>query len=242
MFGFEINMQVQLININKISFKSQNVPIEPFSIKAGQDELFVKELTSFDLVPEAERYNISKFFIDNFIDGSEDPEWKMLSVPENGNLYEKQIVKYKDFMCELFAGKDKNRTILLSRNPSGDVKAGIIAFSFVNEIKGLDDPKSFYIESIAVDKAYRNKGVATNLINKILETTTGIFSDALLTGYNKAVPLYKKLGFKTLNTKNQQIALILKEIIKTRDDIPDYTTFMTKILDPKAQRWWKRLL
>lgn len=78
-------------------------------------------------------------------------------------------------------------------------------------------------------------------MEKTMRSAKNAFTDAVLTGYNKAVPFYKKLGFKVLPKDTKQKKYFYKELQKERDDIPTYTQIMYKPLQEKSQRFYDRI-
>ena len=221
------------------SFGSVNCPVKSFQIQTTADELVVKEMTAADCEAQVETYKLAKFFTDNFIDGSVDPSWMRYKDPENSDCYKIQIKNMMHFIHHVFAKDDGNSTILVARDSENNVRGGIIGCGF-DEFKGLEDPKTYYIDSFAVDKAFRKNKVGTILMNKSLETTKGLFTDAILAGYNKAVPMYSKFGFKLMDISNPEARAVFERVRKERGDIPKYTQLMELTLDENATRWWKR--
>lgn len=222
-----------------VNFCSKNKPIKNFKIDTSKGPLIASEIQDISLYSEDEIHNISKFFIDNFINGSTNPGWKKYLSPKNNDKYENRIKKFEVFLKNLFVKDDGNTTVLLAKNEQGDCKAGIIAFKF-DDIKGIEDPKTLYLDSLAVDEPYRRNGIASILMKKVLASSKDVFTDALLTGYNKAIPLYSKLGFTMPDITNPQINAIMNVVKSDRSDIPRYTKLMSKILDVNEKRWWER--
>ena len=230
------------------SFGSLNSPIKNFRINTPMGRLYVQEIRlkekSIDFA-----YKISKFFNDNFIDGSTDPLWKKYLKPEKALQYHGKNQRYANYLKNLFKNDDGNTTILLARDGKNDIKAAILTLSY-NETPTLKDSKLFNMEALAVDKAYRNQHIGQRLIEKVLEsarktvnkkTGTPQFSDAIMTGYEKAVPLYKKLGFRELEQDTYKKRLFYKELTKERDDIPQYVKLLYMPLDNTAQRFYERV-
>lgn len=226
-------------NSTCICFGSRNKPIAPFEINTSKGKLSVSEINSIESCSKEELYDISKFFIDNFMESSTNPGWNVYKNPANKDLYGKKLKAYENALIDIFAKDDGNTTFLIAKDINNKVGAGVLAYSY-KEIKGLEDPKTFFIRSVAVDKKYRRNNIATILMNKTLDTTKGIFTDALLNAYNKAVPLYLKLGFKKPNMRNPVVKIVADRVCEHCSSVPRYSKFMTKILDKNSTRWWKR--
>lgn len=236
-----MEIKVNRINIkqNQTCFGSKNKPVEPFEINTKQGKLFVKEMNADNYFPKEDASNLVKLFIDNFIDGSTSPRWRKYKNPANKEKYETLIQKYTGYIKHLLVNDDGNTTILMAKDSKNNIKAGIISMNY-NEIRGLEDKKTFYLDALAVDRQYRNNNVATTLINQALETAKNIFSDVVLIGENKAVPLYTKLGFTRPDTTNAKINAVVEKIQKSCADVPRYRKLMHKVLNPQETRWWER--
>lgn len=239
--SWQMKINVQNINTNQslTCFGSKNKPVEAFEIDTKQGKLFVREMNADNSFPKEEANNLVKMFIDNFIDGSGSPRWKKYNHPANKEKYETLIQKYTGYIKHLLVNDDGNTTILVAKDSKNNIKAGIISMSY-KEVRGLEDNKTFYLDALAVDRQYRNNNVATTLINKALETAKGIFSDFILIGENKAVPLYAKLGFTRPDTTNAKINTVVEKIQKSSADVPRYRKLMHKVLNPEETRWWER--
>lgn len=236
-----MEIKVSRINTtqNKACFGSKNKPIEPFEIDTKQGKLFIREMNADNYFPKEDANNLVRLFIDNFIEGSGSPRWKKYNKPANKEKYETLIKKFTGYVKHLMVNDDGNTTILVAKDSKNNIKAGIISMS-CKEISGLEDNKTFYLDALAVDRQYRNNNVATTLINQALETAKGIFSDVVLIGENKAVPLYAKLGFTRPDTTNSKINTVVEKIQKSSTDVPRYRKLMHKVINPEENRWWER--
>jgi len=225
----------------KIAFGSDNHPIDPFEINTSQGKLFVKEF-KFQEINRSKKdvCAMSKMFVDNSIDGSIDPNWKRLAEPACKKKYDSQVVKCMNFIRELLKNDDGNSTVLLARDSQNSIKAGLIANSF-DEFEGKIDSKTLYLDSLAVDSKYRHNNVGTILLNKPIESSKGAFTDAVLTAYNKAKPMYEKLGFQELDLTNPKIRAISEVMEEINPEIPKYVTVMSKPLTENTSRWWQRV-
>lgn len=237
-----MKIKVHRVNIkqNQTSFGSQNRPVKSFTINTPQGKINVSEMKTQENYSEEEIHSISKFFIDNYIEGSTNPGWKKYAKPANKDQYEKRVLSFADFLKKVLKNDDGNTTILVGKDNTNKVRAGIIGFSFTN-IKGLEDSTTYYFNSMGVDKQYRGNNIGTILMKKTLNTTKGIYTDALLTGYNKALPLYSRLGFTRPDITNPQIKAVVEKAIGNSTIIPKYAKFMHKVLNPKETRWWERV-
>lgn len=227
-------------NNQYINFGSKNRPVKSFKINTSQGELIVNEMKPNEVHMEEEFHNMGKFFVDNLIDGSTHPGWKKYLRPKNKNKYENRINEFSKFFNDLLKFDDPNTTILIAKNNKDEIKAGIVACRYY-DIKKIEDSKTLHIYSLAVDKTYRGKGVATVLANKTLDAAKGFFTDAILMSYNKAIPLYSKLGFCRPDATNPQIKSIVDIFTAENASIPRYAKLMSKIIDKKDSRWWERM-
>lgn len=214
--------------------------IKPFEINTSRGNLFFKELKPKDSKSTNQVHNLAKFLINNFIDSSIDPDWNELQNLANKDYYKNVIEDYETFIKAILKNNYGKSTILVAKDTKKHIKASIITFEF-NEFKGIEDPKTLYLHSMAVDKEYRKNNIGKILIDKAIEKDKETFTDVFLTAYNNALPFYKKLGFEQLDTTNPKIKIISDKIQETRTDFPQYVTFMSKTLDKNATRWWERI-
>lgn len=233
---------------NRISFGSLNSPVKNFRIMTTRGKLHVQEVRLKEKSHEF-AFKISKFFNDNFVEVSTDPQWKEFLKPENKLQYYGQNQRYANSLKNLFKHDDGNTTVLLARDGNNNIKAGIISSTF-RETPALSDSQLFYIDALAVDKDFRGENIGKRLLDKVLDSArkTGtqknnksLFTDAVLAGYENAVPFYEKAGFRELSCDTYKKALFYKELKKVRDDIPKYARLMYLPLDETAKRFYDRI-
>lgn len=231
--------KVCILNINP-NFGSSNNPVQPFTIKTSQGKLYVKELKAEDCSKNKTMYKVSKMMVDNFAEGSNDPEWRKFLEPQNQKLYLNQIKLMIKANKEIFMLDDGNTTFLVARNKKGAPRAGLILCGF-KDIKGVEDPLTGYLDTLVVDKAYRGNNVGKTLLQRAEKNAKGVFTDIYLEAYNRAVPFYESLGYKKLDLMNLKFTKIIKKIMLERDDCPKFVTLMSKAIDDKAMRWLDRI-
>lgn len=227
-------------NNQYINFGSKNKPISPFKINTTQGELVTKEMKTNEIYTDEELHSMSKFFVDNLIDGSTHPGWKKYLKPNNNYKYENRINEFVNFLKFLFKEDNPNTTVLIAKNNNNEIKAGIVAFRFYH-IKKIEDPKTLYVYSVAVDKSYRNNGIASIMMKKVLSAAKGFFTDTILMAYNKAIPLYSKLGFSKPDVTDPKIKPILDIFTSESTSMPRYAKLMSKVIDKKEIRCWERM-
>ncbi|QQS45151.1 MAG: GNAT family N-acetyltransferase [Acidobacteriota bacterium] len=85
----------------------------------------------------------------------------------------------------------------------------IRAFSKENQGYGYID-ENFPELSIAILPEYRNQGVGTHLIDKLISETTGKYPGVSLSVSfdNPAVRLYKRFGFEVVDQKTQSLTMV----------------------------------
>lgn len=226
----------------KTSFGSKNRFIRPFQIDSSQGPLHVCELKSLDSLSEQEQFNLTKFFIDNCLESCTDPSANRLRGPSGRNKLIAFIYNYLDTnLKQVFHKDDGNSTVLIAKDSKGKIQAGIIAHSF-NNVEGIEDDKTFFVDVVAVDKKYRHNRIGKTLIDKVTQTARGLFTDIILVAYNPNVPFYSKLGFRVTDQNNPAIKAIISSLQTEYDDVPEYSQLMEKTLEPEAIRWWQRLL
>ena len=121
------------------------------------------------------------------------------------SIFKKDKKKYSDIDLEdIIINKSKTNPILVYQEANQVLG---YAFLIINEIKennNLQYRKELYIDDLCVDSSYRNKGIASLLIdevikyakqNKCTEITLNVYLD------NKvALDFYNKKGFKPLKS------------------------------------------
>ena len=121
------------------------------------------------------------------------------------SIFKKDTKKYSDIDLEdIIINKSKTNPILVYQEANQVLG---YAFLIINEIKennNLQYRKELYIDDLCVDSSYRNKGIASLLIdevikyakqNKCTEITLNVYLD------NKvALDFYNKKGFKPLKS------------------------------------------
>lgn len=221
-----------------ISFGSRNNPIKPFTIQTPLGKLSVAELKASDIRQQKPKDELAKLIIDNFMEGSTDPNWNGYKVKDSPN-YNKQVKAFGDYCADLFEKDTGDLTFLVAKNENTEMKAAYVLKPF-DEIKGLEDVKTGHIDMFVVDKNYRGANVGATIFKKSLKTARATFTDILLEGYRRAVPFYEGLGFKKLNTKNPAIKAASDLIEKTRTDSPTHVKLMSKPIKRASERWWQR--
>lgn len=228
-------MQVDKINTS-VSYTSRNCPIKPFSIKTPKGILYCSEIDYDKKFDKSYYKKIAKFFIDIFANTSSHPFWEKCRKP---NL---NFLIYRIYLRDTVSGyrmalKDPDTTMLFARDKEGRIKAGIFAKSLDTEAH-VKEPRTLYIDSLAVDKEYRKSNVGKKLLQKVLNSSKHSFEDVFLVAYKESAPFYKKIGFK--NTKNAQ-SESLDKLIKERLDYPDYAEFLEKSLNnTSGKKWYER--
>lgn len=224
--------------LNK-SFSSRLRPVRNFRVVTPKGELLIREVrlkeNSFHFSSK-----ISKFFNDNFIEGSTDPIFKEYAKPQMQQQYQENNAQFAKYLRDVFNKDDGHTTLLVALDKKNRIKAAIMGLTF-NESKAFKDPRLYSIDSLAVDKKFRGLGIAKILLNRVLACVEKSHTDVVLTGFDKAIPFYKKMGFFLFNPDNKKKQVFYEEIVSKRDDIPRYTKVLTKPLDIEKERFYDRL-
>ena len=112
----------------------------------------------------------------------------------------------------------------MGKNSKDELCAGIVSTP-LNITDKIKNDKTLYIDSLAVDKKYRNNHVAQKLVDSVIDSSKGRYDDTFLVAYNESVPFYKKQGFSDI--KNEEFITNLAE---DRLDYPEYASFLSKKL------------
>lgn len=219
------------------TFKSLNNPIKPFVIKGDDDEIKFEEVDYTKPQSEELLDNVSEFFLDNFVKQSTYPNDKILrkDTPDfNENSY-KTIKKevMKDPLKESL--KDADTTLMLGFNKNKELVAGINTLN-LNVAPYIQDNKTLYVDSLAVDKKYRGLHIGQTLINKVIESSKDKYTDVFLMSYNKSVPFYEKQNFNKV-----QDTTITETLSSYIPEHPEHMTFMERTINPNESRWTERI-
>lgn len=228
-----------LSNTSKTTFGSKLFPVRNFRIITPKGDLLIREIR---LKEKSNHFSnkISKFFNDNFIDGATDPLWKKYAEPRMKQAYQEKNARYAKYLRDVFKMDDGHTTLLVALDKKNRIKAAAMGMTF-NESKAFYDPRLYSLDALAVDKQFRGLGIAQILLNNVLGCVEKSHTDVVLTGYEKAIPFYKKNGFSIFNPDNKKKQAFYEEIKRERDDIPRYTKVMTKPLDLKKERFYERI-
>lgn len=228
-------MRIQNI-YNNTTFESRNCPIKPFTIPTKKGALFVEELTIKDMKKAAE------FQYDCILDldkKSENPP-RMTSFDRLSNL---QMFK-ELYLKTLWIGKRDNTILIIKdkKEAEGKVK-GIIFLKNYDRFYKKKGYKTYnlnvgFINDFLIDEQYRNEGVGSILLNEIIKTAKGRFSDILLLARNKkALSFYERNGFKSVDLSAPEIRKLPYYVFGCEND---NTKLMEKSLDP-SNPWRKRI-
>lgn len=222
---------------NNFTFKSFNQPVKPFSIKTKNDEIKFKEIDYTQ--PQSDEFldNISEFFLDNFATQTANPEWQGVrknTIGFNQNVYDvvKEEIFFKPLQKVL---NDPDTTLMVGYNKNNKLVAGIQTQN-LNLRPDIEDDKTLYVDSLAVDKQYRGNHIGQTLLNNVIESTENKYSDVFLVGYNESVPFYKKQNFTEVSDPK-----VTENLSDCVSEYPDYMTFLEKPIDKTQSRWTERV-
>lgn len=216
---------LRLSNINNnYSFGSKNCPIKPFALQTKEGQLFVEEIAKKDI------NKASTFVFDCTVTSippyKDEPKWNFID-----RLF--SIVNFNEHYHRILRQKDKNSTILIAKDSNNKVKAFFSMESFNKIYDKNGKPKDInvgFIPDCLIDEKYRNEGLGSILLDKLIRTVEGYYSDVLLTANNAAISFYKKNGFKVIDRSAPGINKIPFFIYGYSNG---YSTTMAKSLDPE---------
>lgn len=231
---------------DQTAFGSKNFPIEPFTIQTTNGPLIIEELTKKEIT-DAAKFSVGcnmnsipsyqKFYKDEYVNTLKNfkltfEDFKNLIIKTTQNKYQ-----------SILDGRSKNNTILVAKDTQNKINALFTLRPF-NEFENNDeyfiDKKTAYIEECLVTDKYRGQGIGTIMLNNLLKTAEGHYSDVFLESENTSVSLYERAGFKKLDTENPIIKTISDYILKNRND-KEEITLMSKCLD-NTKPWWARII
>ncbi len=226
------------IRINNFtSFKSKAYPVKPFIIKTKHGRLNISEVTQKDLKREGFIYNLTKFFCKNFASKTKDPNWRVF---KNSRCFKSEQIlnDFAKYYNSKIKHKNDNMTLLLVKDKRNKIQGACLSYGY-DRIPGSKELVC-YIDSIAVNPAFRGLKIGKILIEKTLESAKNTFTDAFLTGDRSACGFYEKLGFKALSDSINGQKEIIDYLSKRRNDYPKYIEFFTKPLQNSEDRWYNK--
>lgn len=221
---------------NHMSFGSKNCPIKPFLIQTSKGPLSVMEMQQSDFIKTI------NFYFDCCVDSIND--WKKLK--NCSDTHRKYYLGHIGRFLKRSENKpDGNTTILIAKDSANQVKALFDMQSFneslVSNRKKFSDLKTGYVNDCLVDAEFRSQGVGAKMLNKLLKTADGHFTDVFLVAVNpQAAEFYKRLGFKHLDKSNIFISKLDEVFLSRWVDKRDLSS-MVKPIDFQ-ESWWKRLI
>lgn len=230
-------MQINNSN-NNIKFTSLMNPIKTFRFETPKGALLIKEETKKCLSKEADFLEYGRFFVKNFNDENLDDN--LMKSNFSREIYNESINMYTKSCADVFKRDRSLTTMLSARDKNGNLVAAILTHPF-DENPLISDNKTFYIDSIAINKDYRKCGLGKMLIDKVVEADGSFFTDIYLEALESAKKFYKKIGFNIIKPINRKNMKLLKAISMYREDYPDFMSPMTKVLNPTSSRWIDRV-
>ena len=226
------------VNINtQVNFKSKANPISPFVIKTKRGKVSVSELYERDLRRDDFMKNLTKFFCKNFASSTNDPNWKIFLSKSNVN-YECALLDFIKYYAGRIAGKDEHMTLLLAKDKRNKIQGACLSYG-LDCVPGAKE-NACYIDSIAVNPAYRGFSIGKILIEKTLNSAKNKFTDAFLTGDRHVKGFYSKLGFQAFDKNNPHQKIIMDYFEKRRSDYPEFVELYTMPLQETSKRWYEK--
>ena len=216
---------------NIIGFQSRNCPVKPFELRFLDETLTVRELSLRD---KSACNKLARFTVAGFIEST--PEWEYLK-DESYSVVHQQIKYVRDLYDKILSKKNKNNTVLIAEDSKKNIKASFILESF-NEIPGIKDEKTGYLTQCLIDKNYRGLRLGSVIIEKLLETAQGCFTDIFTEANPNAIGFYKRAGFEELDFSNPLLKRIGEKIRKHRKE--SETVLISKSID-SSNPWYERI-
>ena len=226
------------MKINRIEitgFKSKAYPVAPFVIRTKRGRLNVAEASSRDIRRDGFFLNLARFFARNFASLTKDPNWEIFRRGCGANYDDamRELVRY--YHAKIKA-KDSDMTLLLAKDKRNKIQGACLSYGY-DRIPDVKD-RVCYIDSIAVNPAYRGFNIGQTMMEKTLNSAGNNFSDAFLSGDKMASGFYTKLGFQPLDKEDESQRVIIDYISRRRSDYPEYIDFFNIPLNERAERWY----
>lgn len=219
----------------QFNFKSKNCPVKPFSIQTKNGLLTVEEMKMQDL-------NKTASFL---FDSMKNLITKRIYLKKPSGINQFMYRKYlKNLLIHCFEKEDGNSTILIAKDSKNKIKAitDLQSFDEIDVLakNGFKDAQTGYIQDCYTATEYRNQGIGKIMLDKILATADGQFSDIFVCSENSSVNFYKKLGFSIIDTSSPIKQKVVNYILNIRCD-KDFITPMLKTLTPE-NNWDLRMM
>ena len=227
---------MKIDSIQSTNFKSKAYPVAPFVIKTRRGKLTVAEASNRDLKKDCFFLKLTRFFAKNFASLTNDPNWQVFKNGYGAN-YDEAIRELVRYYSAKIKAKDENLTLLLAKDKRNKIQGACLSYGY-DRMPNAND-KACYIDSIAVNPAYRGFNVGTVLMEKTLDSAKNNFTDAFLTGDKQASGFYANLGFQALDREDEAQRVIIDYISKRRFDYPKYIDFFNLPLKYDAKRWYE---
>ena len=161
------------------------------------------------------RYEVAQFIIEQFNDlfsGICKDKEKLISLFEQALVVEQCFVAIdKNRIIGLITiSNSKRSSVVISRQKVQQILGWIRGGMFyLNVMKGplVLKPNDIYISTLAVHKGYRRKGIATQLLNYVMnESPRNQYLLEVIDVNEGAIKLYESLGFKVFKRSKQRFA------------------------------------
>ena len=229
--------RINTANNSQISFYSKRNPIGAYKIATTLGTLRVAEVDFDKGLSHSFIKRINKFFLKNFAEKSQD-EYYLEYKNGNKKCRKHRLKDMEEYYREIFEDStyDDNITLLIAKDKHNKIQGACLSTSCC-ELPGCFDT-TLWVDALAVNKKYRNEGIARELITKIIEVSKKSYTDVFLTGSNFAAKFYEKLGFKELDFAKSHQRTIIKYLEDTREDFPEHVKAFSLILQPDKPRWF----
>lgn len=217
---------------NQLTFKSKNCPIEPFTIQTKFGPLRVEELSKKDIK------KASNFAFYSNVEAFSD--WQNGYNNANDTQRDYLVKWYEKKHADILKRNGGNSTILVAKDSENNFKAffSLLKFDEFSDSKVVD-AKTGHLDECMIDAKYRGQGIGRIILDKILTTANGNFTDVIGEADNNALDFYKRAGFYELDTSNPAVKKISDFILSGRHD-RDLITLISKPIDA-SNPWWKRV-
>lgn len=229
-----------MLNYNKPTFGSLNNPIANFVIPTDRGDLFVSELSPEKCQDKRVARPLVEFFLKNIAANTDDPDFINILEPDSKDWYNRTVAKHMNDFIGKSLYDDGNMTVLEAKDRYGRLRAAVSSGG-LTEFDMVNDNKTCYVENIAVDSKFRNQHVGKIMLGKTLNVSKEVFTDVFLVAEKNAEGFYKRIGFKNIKPDSAAKRFVVDELSTTRFDYPQYASFMSKVLDKDATRWWDRV-
>jgi len=222
---------------NNVQFTSRLNPVTPFTFKTKAGKIRIYEAQRSEINRHGFARELMTFFTKNLASVSEHPSMSFFHNPEKAGICSKIIKFHIDRFWNLIKNDDGTLTLLLAKDKFNKLRGACLSYGYKDVPTAAKT--TCFIDSIAVDGAYRGCRIGENMLKRVLRADKKTFTDVFLTGETKSRGFYDRFGFVELDPFDETQSKVIDFIAMDDDGYPEYVDFLTMPLQNNKPRWYK---